>query len=82
VTSLCEVGTDLPANIRGIIATPLVTRVASSMAAESAATVADPGALARIGSAEEAANVIAFLLSDESSFVNGMVYGVDGGWMC
>ena len=42
----------------------------------------DQGALARRGSADEAAQLICFLLADESSFVTGAVYTVDGGWNC
>jgi len=34
----------------------------------------------RMGTAEEVANVIAFLASDEASFVNGAVWLVDGGY--
>ena len=42
----------------------------------------DPGALARKGDAEEVAKLIAYLLSPDSSFVNGVVYPIDGGWIC
>lgn len=34
----------------------------------------------RQGSAEEVANVIAFLLGPDSTFVSGSVYAVDGAW--
>jgi len=39
-----------------------------------------PTAIRRQGTAEECANVIAFLLGPESSYVTGSVYGADGGW--
>lgn len=36
----------------------------------------------RVGSPEEVGNLIAWLLSDESTFVTGATYSVDGGWAC
>jgi 3-oxoacyl-[acyl-carrier protein] reductase len=36
-------------------------------------------ALGRMGTAEEVANVVAFLASDEASYITGQVLAVDGG---
>lgn len=35
--------------------------------------------MGRVASAEEVANVIAFLLSDEDAYINGTTVPVDGG---
>lgn len=37
-------------------------------------------ALGRSGTPEEVAQLIAFLLSDESSYITGSVNLIDGGW--
>jgi len=36
--------------------------------------------LNRTGTALDAANAIAFLLSDAARFINGQVLAIDGGW--
>jgi 3-oxoacyl-[acyl-carrier protein] reductase len=36
--------------------------------------------LGRFGTPEEVAKIVLFLASDESSFVTGSCYSVDGGW--
>jgi NAD(P)-dependent dehydrogenase (short-subunit alcohol dehydrogenase family) len=39
-------------------------------------------ALERPGKAEEVANLVAFLLSDDSTFITGAVHTIDAGWVC
>ncbi|OIW28606.1 BcABA4 [Coniochaeta ligniaria NRRL 30616] len=42
----------------------------------------DEVALKRSGRAEEVAHLIAFLLSDESTYISGNAISIDGGWNC
>lgn len=41
-----------------------------------------PTPIDRLGTAEDVANLIVFLLSDESLFISGASYAVDGAWAC
>ena len=63
----------------GSIMTPLLQRAQEANPEEGNA---NPTAIKRIGTAEEIAAIIVFLLGPESSYVTGMVYGGDGGWNC
>jgi NAD(P)-dependent dehydrogenase (short-subunit alcohol dehydrogenase family) len=42
----------------------------------------DEVALRRTGKPEEVAKLVAFLLSDESSYITGNTVNIDGGWIC
>jgi NAD(P)-dependent dehydrogenase (short-subunit alcohol dehydrogenase family) len=67
----------------GPIATPMARRIEASIPPEDRehflADLLTPVPLGRFGSAEEAAAVVAWLLSDESSYVTGALFTVDGG---
>ncbi|CAK7238491.1 hypothetical protein SEUCBS140593_010742, partial [Sporothrix eucalyptigena] len=39
-------------------------------------------ALGRFGEPEEVAALVAFLLGNESKFITGVTYSIDGGWFC
>jgi NAD(P)-dependent dehydrogenase (short-subunit alcohol dehydrogenase family) len=41
-----------------------------------------PTPINRLGTSEECGNLIAWLLCDESKFVSGATYAIDGGWAC
>lgn len=59
----------------GVIATDLI----SEQSDEVLERVKGDTALGRLGTAEEVAKVIRFLVSDDASFVTGQVLGIDGG---
>jgi NAD(P)-dependent dehydrogenase (short-subunit alcohol dehydrogenase family) len=62
----------------GIIDTPLTKEIAEARGVKSSA---DSVPLKRMGSAEEVAKAICFLASDDASYINGQILGVDGGFL-
>lgn len=61
----------------GFIETPLLGHL--SVEKKQAAALLHP--MARLGQADEIANVIVFLLSDAASFVTGACFDADGGYL-
>ncbi|EMT66378.1 Short-chain dehydrogenase/reductase aba4 [Fusarium odoratissimum] len=65
----------------GAIYTPLMKKAWDMHNRPDDAAFDEPTAFQRQGTSEECANVIAFLLGPESTFVSGSVYEVDGAWI-
>ncbi|KAF2476711.1 NAD(P)-binding protein [Lindgomyces ingoldianus] len=68
----------------GTIDTPMVTQAKQLAGLDPTVLKLDnsSAALKRLGEPSEVAHLIAFLLSDESSFITGAVMCIDGGWNC
>ena len=63
----------------GAIDTPMAASVKQDSKTLEASLAKIP--LRRMGNADEVANAVVFLSSDESSYMTGSVVVVDGGWL-
>ena len=62
------------------IETPMMDRFAGSDGSEQREGLASMHPIGRLGKADEIADVVLFLASDQSSFITGESIKVDGGW--
>ena len=80
---LSAAATYAPRNIRvncvapGLTATPLTARITTNETAAKASMAMHP--LGRLGTAEDVAAMIAFLLEPQAAWITGQTFGVDGG---
>ena len=57
------------------------TRMMDEHSAETKAALAQETPLLRLGTAQDVAQAVSFLLSERASFITGQVLGVDGGYL-
>ena len=67
-------------NVNAILPGLILTPTIAKMAEKYQNMIIENTPLRRIGQPEEVANVVAFLASDEASFVTGAMVEVSGGW--
>lgn len=72
-----------PSNIRVNCVAPGVvdTRMNANLSSEDIENLSDETPLCRIGKPEEIANAVAFLATQDASFVTGQILSVDGGFI-
>ena len=56
------------------------TEMNSSLSAEAISELCDSTPLGRMGTPEDVASLVAFLASDDASFITGQMIGIDGGF--
>ncbi|KAF2787169.1 oxidoreductase [Melanomma pulvis-pyrius CBS 109.77] len=66
----------------GVISTPMIANAAGTGEALEEIAEIKGSPLGRAGQPEEVAKLIAFLLSDDSSYITGAVHIIDGGLLC
>ncbi len=67
-------------NVNAVLPGLILTPTIAKMAGKYRDMIIDQTSLRRIGQPEEVANVVAFLASDEASFMTGAAVEVSGGW--
>lgn len=65
----------------GAIYTPMMQQAWDRVGRPADAPFSEPTAFQRQGTAEEVAQVVAFLLGPDSTFISGACYSVDGAWL-